>query len=79
MNELKQVIVVHNGIKMQISQAKKIEEAVYFYMNYENKILSCKSKYGSAICENLKQANDFFKNPPNKKRNKVRPIKTLKK
>jgi len=79
MNELKEIIVVYKGNKMQISEANKIEQAIYFFMNYENKLLSCKSKYGSVICENLKQANEFFKNPPKKKRNKVRPIKTIKK
>ena len=61
MNELKEIIVVYKGNKMQISEANKIEQAIYFFMNYENKLLSCKSKYGSVICENLKQANDFLK------------------
>lgn len=54
--------------------AKKLESAIFHFLQNTCPV-SCETKYGSKMCKTLKQANDFFKNPPKKKRNKVRPIK----
>jgi hypothetical protein len=62
MNEYKEVVVIHNDIKMQIKQIDSLERAIILYMKYEDDFISCTNGIEFKICSSLKECNEFFKN-----------------
>lgn len=58
-----------------IPTAKNLQQAISHFLISEG-MIKCEYKKHSKVCASLKEANEFYRNPPKKTRNKVRPIKT---